>query len=267
MPDPAQHVAELRRLVEYHAHRYYVLDDPVIGDDEYDALFDELRALEAAHPELLTPDSPTQRVGGTPVGRLEKVAHMEPMLSLSNARSEEEFRAWVERMRNHLAREGISQPRFVYVVEPKVDGLAISLIYRDGVLERGVTRGDGEIGEDITHNLRTIRAIPLHVEDAPPLLEVRGELYMSLRDFTALNERRAEAGALDVHEPAQLRRRHRPPARPRARRREAAVDLVLPGGGDGGALVHDALECAWSGCASTASASTATSSSCAARTR
>ncbi len=194
LPDPAQHTAELRRLVEYHSHRYYVLDDPVIGDDEYDALFDELRALEAAHPELLTPDSPTQRVGGTPVGRLEKVAHMEPMLSLSNARSEAEFRAWVERMRNHLAREGISQPRFQYVVEPKVDGLAISLVYRDGVLERGVTRGDGEIGEDITHNLRTIRAIPLHIEDAPPLLEVRGELYMSLRDFTALNERRAEAG-------------------------------------------------------------------------
>ena len=189
-----QHIAELRRLVEYHSHRYYVLDDPVIGDDEYDALFDELRALETAHPELLRPDSPTQRVGGTPVGRLEKVAHLEPMLSLSNARSQDEFRAWVERMRNHLAREGISQPRFVYVVEPKVDGLAISLIYRDGVLERGVTRGDGEIGEDITHNLRTIRAIPLHIEDAPPLLEVRGELYMSLRDFTSLNERRAEQG-------------------------------------------------------------------------
>jgi DNA ligase (NAD+) len=194
MPDPAQQIAELRRMVEYHSHRYYVLDAPLIGDDEYDALFEELRALEAAHPELLTPDSPTQRVGGAPVGRLEKVAHMEPMLSLSNARSEEEFRAWVERMRNHLAREGISQPRFQYVVEPKVDGLAISLIYRNGVLERGVTRGDGEIGEDITHNLRTIRAIPLHIEDAPPLLEVRGELYMSLKDFTALNERRAEQG-------------------------------------------------------------------------
>ncbi len=180
--------------VEYHSHRYYVLDDPAIGDDDYDALFAELAALEDAHPELLTPDSPTQRVGGTPVGRLEKVAHLEPMLSLSNARSEAEFRAWVERMRNHLAREGIPQPRFSYVVEPKVDGLAISLVYRDGVLERGATRGDGEVGEDITHNLRTIRAIPLHIEDAPPLLEVRGELYMSLRDFTALNERRAEQG-------------------------------------------------------------------------
>jgi DNA ligase (NAD+) len=192
--DPAQQIAELRRTIEHHSHRYYVLDDPEIGDDEYDALFERLRALEAAHPELLTPDSPTQRVGGTPVGRLEKVEHLEPMLSLSNARSEEEFRAWVERMRNHLAREGAAPARFQYVVEPKVDGLAISLLYRDGVLERGATRGDGTIGEDITHNLRTIRAIPLHIEDAPPLLEVRGELYMSLKDFTALNERRAEQG-------------------------------------------------------------------------
>ena len=192
--DPAARAAALRREVEYHSHRYYVLDDPVIGDDAYDALFAELAALEDAHPELRTPDSPTQRVGGSPVGRLEKVAHLEPMLSLSNARSEEELRAWVERMRNHLAREGATTPRFSYVVEPKVDGLAISLVYRDGVLERGATRGDGEVGEDITHNLRTIRAIPLHVEDAPPLLEVRGELYMSLRDFTALNERRAEQG-------------------------------------------------------------------------
>ena len=129
------------------------------------------------------------------MGRLEKVAHLEPMLSLDNARSEEELRAWVERMRNHLAREGFTQPRFQYVVEPKVDGLAISLIYRDGVLQRGATRGDGEIGEDVTHNLRTIGAIPLHIEDAPPLLEVRGEVYMSLKDFAALNERRAEAGS------------------------------------------------------------------------
>jgi DNA ligase (NAD+) len=193
-PDPAQRAAELRSQIEYHSHRYYALDDPEIGDDEYDALFDELRALEAAHPELRSADSPTQRVGAEPVSRLEKVAHLEPMLSLGNARSEEELRAWVERMRNHLAREGIAEPRFQYVVEPKVDGLAVSLIYRDGVLERGATRGDGEIGEDITHNLRTIPAIPLHVPDAPPLLEVRGELYMSLRDFTALNERRAEEG-------------------------------------------------------------------------
>jgi DNA ligase (NAD+) len=189
-----ERVAELRRTLQEHAHRYYVLDDPTIGDAEYDALLDELRALETAHPELVTADSPTRRVGAEPVGRLEKVAHLEPMLSLGNARSEEELRAWVERMRNHLAREGIAQPRFQFVVEPKVDGLAISLIYRDGVLERGATRGDGEIGEDVTHNLRTIGAIPLRLEGAPRLLEVRGEVYMSLADFTALNERRAERG-------------------------------------------------------------------------
>lgn len=192
--DPAARVAELSRELHDHAYRYYVLDDPVVGDDAYDALLDELRALEAANPELLAPDSPTQRVGAAPVSKLEKVTHLEPMLSLSNARSEEELRAWVERMRNHLAREGVAPPRFQFVVEPKVDGLAISLLYRNGVLERGATRGNGEIGEDVTHNLRTIGAIPLRIEDAPPLLEVRGEIYMALADFTALNERRAERG-------------------------------------------------------------------------
>jgi DNA ligase (NAD+) len=189
-----ERAAELRELLAHHAHRYYVLDDPEIGDDAYDALLDELRTLESSHPELASADSPTQRVGGEPVGRLEKVTHLEPMLSLGNVRSEQELRAWVERMRNHLAREGIADPDFQFVVEPKIDGLAISLLYRDGVLERGATRGNGEIGEDVTHNLRTIGAIPLRVRDAPPLVEVRGEVYMSLRDFPALNERRAEAG-------------------------------------------------------------------------
>ena len=192
--EAAARAAELRRVLEYHSHRYYTLDDPEIGDDAYDALLDELRALEAEHPQLRTPDSPTQRTGGTPVSQLQKVRHLEPMLSLGNVRSEEELRAWVARMRAHLAREGIDDPAFEYAVEPKIDGLAISLLYRDGVLERGATRGDGEIGEDVTHNLRTIGSIPLRVEGAPPLLEVRGEVYMSLRDFTALNERRAEAG-------------------------------------------------------------------------
>jgi DNA ligase (NAD+) len=193
-PQPRERAEELRRALEHHAYRYYVLDDPEIGDDVYDRLLDELRELERVHPGLATPDSPTQRVGGEPVGRLEKVRHLEPMLSLGNVRSEEELRAWVERMRNHLAREGIEDPAFSFVVEPKIDGLAISLIYRDGVLDRGATRGNGEIGEDVTHNLRTIGAIPLHIGEAPPLLEVRGEVYMSLRDFTVLNERRAEAG-------------------------------------------------------------------------
>jgi DNA ligase (NAD+) len=192
--DLAARAKQLREQLEYHAHRYYVLDDPEVGDDVYDKLLDELRAIEREHPELATADSPTRRVGGEPVGRLEKVRHLEPMLSLGNVRSEQELRAWVERMRNHLAREGISEPRFTYVVEPKIDGLAISLLYRDGVLERGATRGNGEVGEDVTHNLRTIGAIPLRIDDAPPLVEVRGEVYMSLKDFTALNERRAEAG-------------------------------------------------------------------------
>ena len=192
--DAFARAAELRRLLTYHNHRYYVLDDPEIGDDAYDALLDELRALEAEHPELVTPDSPTQRVGAEPVSRLEKVRHLQPMHSLANARSEEELRAWIARMRGHLAREGIEDPHFQYVAEPKIDGLAISLLYRDGVLERGATRGNGEIGEDVTHNLRTIGAIPLRIEDSPALIEVRGEIYMSLPDFAALNERRAEAG-------------------------------------------------------------------------
>ncbi len=201
MSDPdataaAQRAAELRHQLDYHAHRYYVLDDPEIGDDQYDALLNELRAIEEAHPELVTPDSLTQRVGGTPVSDLEKVRHPQRMLSLANAHSGDDVRAWIQRMRNHLAREGIEDPSFEFVVEPKIDGLAISLLYRDGLLERGATRGDGEVGEDVTHNLRTITQIPLRlgVERPPALLEVRGEVYMSLPDFAALNERRAQAG-------------------------------------------------------------------------
>jgi len=189
-----ERAAELREQLHHHEYRYYVLDDPEIGDDEYDALLDELRAIEEADPDLVTADSPTQRVGGAPVSSLTKVEHEIPMLSLANARSEEELRAWVARMRGHLAREGIDDPDFQFVAEPKIDGLAISLLYEDGVLVRGATRGDGEIGEDVTHNLRTIPTIPLRIDDAPPLLEVRGEIYMSLQDFAGLNERRAQAG-------------------------------------------------------------------------
>ncbi len=194
--DAAARASELRRQIEHHNYRYYVRDDPEVGDDAYDALMIELRELEAEHPELQTPDSPTQRVGGEPVDYLTKVAHLQPMLSLANARSPEELRAWIERMHNRLAREGISDPQMEYVAEPKIDGLAISLVYRDGLLERGATRGDGETGEDVTHNLRTIPSLPLHLEmeGPPPLLEVRGEVYMSLSDFAALNERRSKAG-------------------------------------------------------------------------
>ena len=193
---PAERAAELRKELDYHGYRYYVLDDPEIGDDVYDGLIDELRKIEADHPELVTPDSPTQRVGGEPVSDLEKVRHPQRMLSLANARSADELRAWIARMRNHLAREGIEDPEFEYVAEPKIDGLAMSLLYRNGVFERGATRGNGEIGEDVTHNIRTIGSIPLRLDDPDPpaFVEVRGEVYMSLTDFAKLNERRAEAG-------------------------------------------------------------------------
>src|SRR3984885_8981925 len=194
--DEAARAAELRKQIDYHAYRYYVLDDPEIGDDQYDALFNELKALEEEHPELVSPDSPTQRVAPEPVSELEKVRHPQPMLSLGNVHSADELKAWIQRMRNHLAREGIDDPQFEFVAEPKIDGLAISLIYRDGVFERGATRGNGEVGEDVTHNLRTMPSIPLRLDDPDPpaMVEVRGEVYMSLPDFAALNERRAEAG-------------------------------------------------------------------------
>jgi DNA ligase (NAD+) len=190
----AARAAELHEQLRYHGHRYYVLDDPEIGDEEYDALIDELRALESEHPDLVTPDSPTQRTGGQPLEKFTQVRHLQPMLSLANARNEDELRAWVERMRAHLLREGIAEPRLEYVCEPKIDGLAISLVYRDGVLERGATRGNGEVGEEVTQNLRTIRAIPLRIDDAPALVEVRGEVYMPLEAFAELNEARAAAG-------------------------------------------------------------------------
>ena len=190
----AERAEELRRTIEHHNQRYYVHDDPEIGDDEYDALLDALRRLEDEHPELRTADSPTQRVGAEPVSKLEKVTHLQPMYSLANARSEEELRAWIGRMRNHLAREGIEDAVFEYVAEPKIDGLAMSIVFRDGDFERGATRGNGEVGEDVTHNLRTIESIPHRLDGAPPLVEVRGEVYMSLPDFQALNERRAEQG-------------------------------------------------------------------------
>jgi DNA ligase (NAD+) len=186
-----ERAAELRRTLEHHNHRYYVLDEPEIGDDEYDALLGELRDLEAEHPELRTPDSPTQRVGGRPLEKFEPVEHLQPMLSLANARNEEELRAWDARVRK-LA--GEDAPEITYGTEPKIDGLAISLVYRDGVFVRGATRGDGEIGEDVTQNLRTIAVIPLRIDDAPPLLEVRGEVYLPRSAFAQLNEQRAAAG-------------------------------------------------------------------------
>jgi DNA ligase (NAD+) len=188
---PEKRAAELRRLIEHHNRRYYVLDDPEISDAEYDELLNELRDLESQHPELRTADSPTQRVGAAPLDKFTPVRHLQPMLSLANARNEAELRAWDVRVRR-LAGEEVE--RIEYVSEPKIDGLAISLVYEDGVLTRGATRGDGEIGEEVTQNLRTIKAIPLRIEDAPPLVEVRGEVNLPRSAFARLNEQRAEAG-------------------------------------------------------------------------
>ena len=191
--DPKERAAELRRLLEQHNRLYYVLDDPEIGDDEYDALLDELRAIEAENPKLLTPDSPTQRVGAPPLDRFEQVRHHEQMLSLGNARNEEELRAWENRLANYLKRLDITASEFSYTTEPKIDGLAISLTYEEGMLVRGATRGDGQVGEDVTQNLRTIGSVPLRIPDAPEMIEVRGEVYLPIAAFKALNERRAEA--------------------------------------------------------------------------
>jgi DNA ligase (NAD+) len=195
---PARRAEKLRREIEDHNHRYYVLDDPVISDTEYDDLLRELTALEERHPELRTPDSPTQRVGGRPLERFAPVRHLIPMVSLGNARDEEELRAWEKRLHNALEKRDLDPASIEYVTEPKVDGLAISLVYENGVLARGATRGDGEVGEDVTHNLRTIRAIPLTLPQGagpvPRLVEVRGEVYLPLADFARLNEQRAAAG-------------------------------------------------------------------------
>ena len=187
---PDQRHAELARTLHDHNHRYYVLDDPVITDSEYDALMRELRALEEQHPNLVTPDSPTQRVGAEPLDSFVSVQHPRPMLSLANAFSNEDMQAWRTRVSGLL-----DQARFDMVCELKFDGLAVALTYENGSLIRGATRGDGLRGEDVTLNLRTIRSIPLTVPpDSPSRFEVRGEVYMSLSGFEELNRQRAEAG-------------------------------------------------------------------------
>ncbi|HEX8692334.1 MAG TPA: NAD-dependent DNA ligase LigA [Longimicrobium sp.] len=192
-PELAARAAELRERLERANHEYYVLDAPTLSDAEYDRLFRELREIEAAHPELRTPDSPTLRVGAEPASKLEKTEHLAPMLSLDNAFSPEELQAWETRN----ARIVDEVRTAGYVAEPKIDGLAITLTYRDGVFVKGATRGNGTIGEDVTRNLRTIRGIPLRLRGGPkppPLMEVRGEVYLSLAGFEQLNQRRAAEG-------------------------------------------------------------------------
>jgi DNA ligase (NAD+) len=194
--DAAARAAALRETINHHAYLYNVLDRPEIDDAEYDALFRELQTLEEEHPELVTPDSPTQRVGAPPLEGFTQYRHLEPLLSLANARNEEELLAWDQRNRRLLEARGLADTRLRYVVEPKIDGLAISLTYRDGVFSVGATRGNGEVGEDVTPNLRTIGSVPLRlrVPDPPPVVEVRGEVYLRLAAFRRLNEARLEAG-------------------------------------------------------------------------
>ncbi len=191
-----QRYEELKRLIHYHNYRYYVLNDPIISDYEYDQLMRELKAIEEAHPEWVTPDSPTQRAGAPPAEGFRKVRHPAPILSLANVFNDAELDTWLER----LARLDPRVREADFTVEPKIDGLTVVLHYRDGVFTLGATRGDGEEGEDITANLRTVRAVPLRIPvhpqgpQPPPYIVVRGEAYMTHQDFEALNERLRQEG-------------------------------------------------------------------------
>jgi DNA ligase (NAD+) len=206
-----QRLEELREEIRAHNYRYYVLNEPTISDEAYDSLMAELRSLEAAHPEWITPDSPTQRVGAPPSEKFPKVRHPAPILSLANAFGEAELRAWFDRICKLDSRAA----RASFVVEPKIDGLTVVLHYRNGIFVQGATRGDGEVGEDITANLRTVRAIPLRIPlhaakrnqeeraDAvpPAYLVVRGEVFLSKKDFEALNRHRIENGEKPYQNP------------------------------------------------------------------
>ena len=186
----AARAAEIRERIDYHNYRYHALDDPEIPDSEYDRLMRDLEALEAAHPDLQTPDSPTRRVGAKPVSAFAEVVHATPMLSLGNAFGEDELRDFDRRVRERLEIDEVE-----YALEPKLDGLAASLVYVDGRFERGATRGDGERGEDVTQNLRTISAVPLRLRGTghPRMLEVRGEVYMTRTGFERLNAKQRAA--------------------------------------------------------------------------
>ena len=202
-PRARQRATELRREINYHNHRYYVLDDPVVTDAEYDTLMRELRRLEEEFPELAGPDSPTQRVGAAPAGGFSQVQHRLPMLSLANAFNLEELQFWYRRTKSLLDGSDLD-----LVCELKIDGLAVSLAYENGVLVRGATRGDGYVGEDVTQNLRTIRSVPLALlGEPPPYLEVRGEVYLPLEDFRRLERVNIEGTLLTLAEAGRCMRR------------------------------------------------------------
>ena len=192
----------LRQQIEQYNYQYYVLDEPTIPDVEFDRIFRQLEQLEQHYPQLITPESPTQRVGATPLKAFSQITHSTPMLSLNNAFAIDEVQAFDRRIRDGL--DNTDDP-IEYAVEPKFDGLAVTLVYEQGRFKTGATRGDGYTGEDITHNLRTIQAIPLAVsaENAPDFLEVRGEVLMLKNDFIQLNSRQQQSGEKNLRQPAQ----------------------------------------------------------------
>ncbi len=193
---PRSRYEDLKKQINFHNHRYHVLDAPLISDGEYDKLMNELKRIEAEHADWVTPDSPTQRAGAKAADRFEKVRHPAPILSLANAFGADDARAWFERVRK--LDERVASAKFV--VEPKIDGLSVVLHYRDGVFVQGATRGDGEVGEDITANLRTVKSIPLHIPvdnkgpKPPRYLVVRGEAFIPIKEFEELNQQLEEAG-------------------------------------------------------------------------
>src|SRR5579864_1418540 len=196
MKDAEKKLEALREKIRHHEHLYYVLDNPEISDAEFDKLMQQLKGLESEHPALVTPDSPTQRVGGKPREGFVKVRHSTPMLSLDNTYSEEELRAWERRVHELSGRSEVD-----YVCELKLDGMSLALVYEDGRLARGVTRGDGSVGEDVTLNVRTVRSIPLSIPKEkltkagiPANFEVRGELLMPTASFKKVNEERERNG-------------------------------------------------------------------------
>ncbi|HZT82031.1 MAG TPA: NAD-dependent DNA ligase LigA [Gemmataceae bacterium] len=201
MPTVAQRAEELRRLINYHNYKYYVEAAPEISDREFDRLLEDLRKLEAAHPELATPDSPTHRVGGQPIEGFRTVVHRVPMLSIDNTYNADDLKEFDKRVRKALGKEPVT-----YVVELKIDGVAISLTYEDGLLTVGATRGDGERGDDVTHNLKTVRDLPLrlHSDHPPSLFEVRGEIYMTRAELARINREREQAGEEPYANPRNL---------------------------------------------------------------
>ena len=187
----AKEIEQLRKELRYHSYLYYVKDAPQITDYEYDHMYRRLVELEAKYPESVTPDSPTQRVGGKASDDFRKVRFKKPMLSLTNAFSADELRDFDRRVK-----EGLGTDSVEYITELKIDGLSMNLVYEQGRLVQGLTRGDGRVGEDVTSNVRTINSIPLFIENAPPYMEVRGEVYMPRKSFIQLNEARDEAGLM-----------------------------------------------------------------------